>query len=171
MRKLYFGYKFFCGILIVFSVSGCTGLFVHYDSNPRGASLICGNKHMGYTPVVINYSLDEQDNKTGILNIDEPCKAKWISGVEYEYTKFVNTKVHNQHFTEIAQRPNVEGYEKDARFALEVEILKNQKLQISAMQSAAAAAESAANELRSQNFQIQQQNSQLQQLNNTLMYK
>ena len=44
----------------VLLVSGCANHYrITYDSEPRGATLICGDINYGYTPVSVDYVLDK----------------------------------------------------------------------------------------------------------------
>lgn len=68
------------------------------------------------------------------------------------------------------QRPNVEGYEKDAQFALQVQNMKYQQRQAQAAEDAANSAAWQNIQNMNRNNQLQQQNYQLQNINNYLRY-
>lgn len=68
------------------------------------------------------------------------------------------------------QRPNVEGYEKDAQFVLQVQNMKYQQRQAQAAEDAANSAAWQNIQNMNRNNQLQQQNYQLQNINNYLRY-
>lgn len=149
-------------IITGFILSGCSSKYpVTFDSNPRGATIICNGKNWGYSPKTLYYDEVVKENST--LNLGS-CSANWISGARRQYgiidlTQFPNGVIQT------LQRPNVDGYDKDAQFALQVEIMNAQQRQ-------AAAAESAAYQAQMQNYEQQrldrERNNQLQQMNYNL---
>ncbi len=149
------------GVLIL---SGCSSKYVvTYDSNPQGASLVCGGKNWGYTPKKLYY--DESVKKQSTLNVSN-CSANWISGARKNYPS--NLKIFPEGGTIIAvQRPNIVGYEKDAQFALQVQQMQYQRRQTEVAESSAKT-QNYQNQQR--NYQLQQQNYQLQNINNYMRY-
>jgi hypothetical protein len=135
-------------VFIIFTIStllaSCASNYgVTYDSEPRGASLICGGINQGYTPTTLYYKLSEENKKSGTLNT-VPCHAIWISGASDNFSSSFSLSQFPNGVMNTLQRPNVEGYTQDAQFALQVENMKTQKRQ-------AAAAESASNAVQNYN--------------------
>ena len=130
--------------VVVLTGCGTKQLRMTYDSNPQGASLICNGKNWGYTP--------EEHKEKGFINLS-PCSVKWISGATAGGT-MIKADLNKIGYSQIItyQRPNVDRYEKDAQFALQVQNMKYQRRQ-------AQAAESAASSARTQNHQLQRVNS------------
>ena len=91
------------------------------------------------------------------------CTANWISGAKKDFSNTWDLNKFPDGVMETLQRPNVEGYEKDAQFALQVQNMKYQRRQ-------AQAAEIQANEANWNNYYNQQRNYQLQNINNYLRY-
>ena len=96
-----------------------------------------------------------------ILDISE-CSANWISGAKSTYGT-IRIEEYPDGVRQTLQRPNIDGYEKDATFALQVQTMRYQKAQ-------AQAANSAASSARRQNYLNQQRNYQLQNINNYIRY-
>jgi hypothetical protein len=119
--------------IFTFLSTGCSNLYsVKYDSTPRGATLICGGQNKGYTPQTLRYNPPEN----GVL-LTEPCSANWVSGVNNNYQRNIDLKPFPNGLVITLPRPDVEGYEKDAEFALRVENLRLQKQQADAASRAA----------------------------------
>lgn len=98
------------------------------------------------------------------------CTANWISGAQKDYSDTWDLNEFPDGVMQTVQRPNVDGYEKDAQFALQVQQMNAQQRQATAAESAASSA-SYNNFLNQQrNYQLQQQNNQLNNLNNYMRY-
>ena len=153
--------------LLLMIISGCSSKYaVTFDSQPQGASLICSGKNWGYTPTTLYY--DEKVKKQTTLDISE-CSANWISGAKKLYGS-VPVQTYPDGVQQTLQRPNVDGYEKDAQFALQVQTMKYQKAQAQAAQNLAYQQKRNANANQQQAYQLQQQNYQLQNMNNYIRY-
>lgn len=158
---------------VIFISSGCSSSYqktkypITYDSNPRGASLICNNNNFGYTPTTLYYDFDDKTKESGTATTTL-CQAKWISGVEKNYLQVWDLKKFPNGVQQTLQRPDGDGYEKDAQFALQAQMYQAQRDQadFAAMQNMNQFMQN-----MNYNSQMQQQNFQLQQLNNNLMYK
>lgn len=113
-------YLTFCAAL-----SGCASpqYVVKFDSTPQGASLVCGGKNYGYTPVVLHYNT--QDIEAKKINIGH-CKAIWSSGVTRQYPDKLNTYQSGSTIVTLP-RPKADGYAQDAEFELKVKNLKAQQ--------------------------------------------
>ncbi len=167
MRSLKYGFCLFFTSLLF---SGCSNKYeVTFDSNPRGATLICNGKNWGYTPKKLYYS--EEVKNYSSLDVSS-CSANWVSGYKATYPK--DMLIFPTGGTVITlDRPTYgEGYPMDAQFALQVE-------QMEAQQSQAAAMHRQANEKALQNMnqniqnmnnnlQMQEQNYQINNINNNL---
>lgn len=155
------------GSLGVLLLTGCSSKYgVEFDSNPSGASLVCNGKNWGYTPMWLYY--DEKVKEYETLDASD-CSANWISGAKKSYPK--DLAIYPNSGTSITlQRPNVEGYEKDAQFALQVQNMKYQKREAQAAESAANSAAWQNIQNMNRNNQLQQQNYQLQNINNYMRY-
>ncbi|MEA3387487.1 MAG: hypothetical protein U9Q66_03810 [Patescibacteria group bacterium] len=159
------------GILLL---TGCSSKYrVDFDSNPSGASLVCNGKNWGYTPKSLYYDKRVKNYRT--MDVSS-CSANWISGAKKNYPQ--NLTVFPGGATVITvQRPNVEGYEKDARFALEIQNSNYQRRQAKAAEDTADAVSYQNtlniirnNQMQLQNSKMQQQNYQLQNINNYMRY-
>ncbi len=160
------------GTLSIIILSGCTSKYpIRFDSTPQGALLICGGKNMGYTPITIYI---DREKLKDLSSIPVNCSVKWISRATKRYPTSIPLNKFPNGINLTAQRPNTKGYEKDVRFALELEKMKYQKIQ-------AEAAEEANKQKRwdSINRSIQNMNTnmnwsntnfQLQQMNSYLRY-
>jgi hypothetical protein len=155
------------GSLGALILTGCSSKYgVHFDSNPQGASLVCNGKSWGYTPMWLYY--DEKVKSYKTLDASS-CSANWISGARKNYPS--NLTIYPSGGTTVTlQRPNVEGYEKDAQFALQVQNMEYQKRQAQAAEDAASSAAWQNIQNMNRNNQLQQQNYQLQNINNYLRY-
>lgn len=123
---------------------------IQYDSEPKGASVICGGVNQGYAPVNLYYEILPHNTESGTINPLQ-CIAKWASGATALYgTSFSMVEFPNGVRT-IAPRPNVEGHHIDAEFALKLEQMKYQKRQ-------AEAAERSVWQQQQQNLLIEENN-------------
>jgi PDZ domain-containing secreted protein len=68
------------------------------------------------------------------------------------------------------QRPNIDGYEKDVQFSLQVQNSNYQRRQAQASESSANSAVYQNIQNMNRNNQLQQQNYQLQNINNYMRY-
>jgi len=155
------------GILIL---SGCSSKYsITYNTNPEGASVICKGVNEGYSPVTLYYTPDDNNKKIGKMSTVS-CTAYWISGAKKDFSNTWDLNKFPNGVMQTLQRPNVEGYEKDAQFALQVQNMKYQKRQAQAAESAASSAAYQNIQNMNRNNQLQQQNYQLQNINNYLRY-
>jgi hypothetical protein len=158
-------FKYSLGLILsIFIFSGCSSKYqVSFDSNPKGATLICDGKNWGYTPISLYIDKEKLEGKSS-LSMD--CSANWISGVKKNYTSKIPLDKFPEGVSATVERGNGEGYSQDAQFALQVEQMKAQQTQ-------AAAAIIGANAQQQANFNQSLQNlnnnMQMQQLNNNLM--
>lgn len=154
----------------VFILSGCSSKYaITYNSNPTGASVVCSGINEGYTPKTLYYEPSSEQKKSGYMRT-VPCTAYWVSGVRKDYSNTWDLNKFPDGVMQTLQRPSGEGYDKDAKFALQVQ-------QMNAQERQAAAVEQQANEAswnnyynQQRNYQLQQQNYQLQQMNNYMRY-
>jgi hypothetical protein len=138
---------------------------ITYNTNPEGASVVCNGVHKGYSPVTLWYKVDENTIKTGKLHTI-PCTANWISGAKKDFINIWDLNRFPDSVMQTLQRPNVEGYEKDAQFALQVRNMKYQKRQAQAAESAASSAAYQNTQNMNRNYQMQKLNNQLQNMQN-----
>jgi len=133
--------KFYLIALMLFLLSGCASQYVvTFDSNPKGASLVCSGTNWGHTPRNLYY--DESVKKLSTINVSD-CSANWVSGARESYPS--NLKVFPQGGTIVSvDRPSGDGYAQDAGYALQLR-------QTEAAESAVSAAIDSANEAKSQN--------------------
>lgn len=159
--------KIILSTLLFLTTVGCSNKYaVQFDTQPQGASLVCNGKNWGYTPIILYYN--EEVKEQANLDLSD-CSANWLSGAKMTYGT-ISIKEYPNGVTQTAQRPNVDGYEKDAQFALQVQRMKYQKAQAQAAQDLAYQQMRNANANRQQAYQLQQQNYQLQNMNNYLRY-
>jgi hypothetical protein len=131
-------------LILISFLSGCaSGYRITYNTEPRGASIICDGINEGYSPVTLNYSPDENNKKYGSMNT-VPCTAIWSSGARESFSNTWDLKEFPDGVMQTLQRPNTEGYSQDAGFALQLR-------QTEAAEDAAAAARDSADEARRQN--------------------
>lgn len=98
-------------------LSGCSSQYtVTFDSNPRGATLVCEGKNMGYTPKTLYFK--EQVKKQDTLNISS-CSANWVSGAKKPYGIIPVTQ-YPDGVRQTLEREQGDGYSKDAEFALKM---------------------------------------------------
>ena len=164
--------KYSLGVILSgFILSGCSSSIypVTFDSNPRGATLICDGKNFGYTPITL---YKEKEKLTDLENLPISCIARWNSGISKEYPSYIPLKQYPNGASGTVERGYSEGYTQDAQFALQVEQMKAQQLQAQAAQMSAQAQQQANFNQQMQNInnnlQMQQQNYQMQNLNNNL---
>ena len=158
------------GSLGVLILTGCSSKYpITYNSTPQGASVVCNGVNQGYTPTTLYYEPDENQKNLGSMRT-EPCTAYWMSGAKKDYSNTWDLKKFPDGVMQTLQRPNVEGYEKDAQFALQVQNMKYQQRQAQAAEDAAYQQQRNANANKQRNYQLQQQNYQLQNINNYLRY-
>lgn len=124
-----------------------------FDTNPRGATLVCGGENYGYTPVRLSY--DPVIKQYSTVNVSN-CSAIWVSGYSANYSETTKIFPEGQTVTTLNRPTNEEGYSMDAQFALQVSQLRAQQDQAFAAQMSAAAQQQA-------NF-----NQSLQNVNNSL---
>jgi len=159
--------KLMVGSLEILILSGCSSKYpITYNSTPQGASVVCNGINKGYTPTTLYYEPDEKQKKLGLMKT-VPCTAYWISGAKKAYSNTWDLNKFPDGVMQTLQRPNVEGYEKDAQFALQVQNMRYQKREAEATASAAAWQNI---QNMNRNFQLQQQNYQLQNINSYLRY-
>lgn len=162
--------KFYNTYMILASIyffSGCSNKYpITYDSTPRGALVVCNGTNYGYVPVTLYYKLDENNKKNGSMRTVS-CTANWISGARASYSNAWDLNKFPSGVRQTLPRLNVDGYDKDAQFALQVQQMKYQKQQADAveMQNFNQSMQNL-----NQNLQMQRQNMQLQQMNNYLRY-
>lgn len=157
-----------CMILAsIYFLSGCSSKYpITYDSTPSGASVVCNGTNYGYAPVTLYYEQDENSKKNGSMRT-APCTASWTSGARASYSDIWDLNKFPSGVRQTLPRPNVDGYDKDVQFALQVQQMKYQKEQVNAVQQQNF---NQSMQNLNQNLQMQQQNFQLQQMNNYLRY-
>lgn len=162
---LYLYVKYALMSAIVLFCSGCVGQYpVTFDSNPRGAELICSGRNFGHTPVTLYYGAEVHQRTT--LDVSN-CSAYWVSGYKKSYQS--NMPVFpNRGTTLMLQRERGEGYDKDANFALKLRQLKVQEQQARDVQKIKEAAEARAQQSKNQNTLDLQRNRELQRINENL---
>ncbi len=131
-------------LLLISFLSGCAnGYKITYNTEPKGASIVCNGINKGYSPVSLNYSPDDNSKKNGTFTT-VPCTAIWSSGVKKEFGNRWDLDKYPNGVMRTLQRPDSEGYSQDANFALQLR-------QTEAAESAAAAARKSAREAQRQN--------------------
>lgn len=116
MKKL-FQYTLLAIMALVFSACSSVNhnLMLGFDTNPKGAEIICDGKSIGFSPLNYNQAINQHfvldyeqyieiQNKGGIRL--PKCKAKWTSGYEDYYS--VIAKLED--FTLINQNDNMNTY-------------------------------------------------------------
>ena len=133
--------KFYLIPIMLLILGGCSSKYVvTFDSNPKGAFLVCSGKNWGHTPRKLYY--DESVKKRSTINVSD-CSANWVSGARKSYPS--NLTVFPQGGTIISvDRPSGDGYAQDAGYALQLR-------QTEAAESAASAARDSAYEAQRQN--------------------
>lgn len=133
MKKL-LNYALFAIMALVFSACSSVNhnLVLGFDTNPKGAEIICDGQSIGFSPLNYNQATNSQvmldDKKYSQLKKDGGtklpiCKAKWTSGYEDYYSAvakvddFVFVKkdgnIKNYVFAQTLNRPNTKGYAVD----------------------------------------------------------
>lgn len=111
--------------LVIFLLTGCaSGYKITYNTEPKGASVICNGINKGYSPVTLNYELNEQNKQIGSLNT-VPCTAIWSSGVKKDFANTWDLNKFPDGVMQTLQRPSGDGYSQDVEFALKVQQMKN----------------------------------------------
>ena len=106
-------------ILSLIMLAGCSTsnkYQVTYDSDPQGATLICGGEDRGYTPVILYY--DESVRLEPYINVSN-CSANWVSGVKQTYATKLKVFPDRGTMTTL-ERPKGSGYDEDVIFARRV---------------------------------------------------
>lgn len=111
-----------------------------YDSSPQGASVICDGAVKGYTPLKLWHKINMRDTSNSSINLGN-CIAKWASGATTRYDTNWDLQKYPKSGLHLAQRPDVEGYQVDAEFALKVKQLEYTKQQAAAARQQAKATE------------------------------
>ncbi len=115
---------------------GCSSKYpVTFNSNPKGAVLVCSGKNWGYTPKTLYY--DKKVKELESLDISD-CSANWVSGYSKNYGIIPIQQFPNG-VQQTLTRPFGNGYEKDAQFALQIEKAEYQRRQTRANERAASA--------------------------------
>lgn len=96
---------------------------ITYNSNPTGAAVVCNGVEQGYTPLTLYYTT----NSPHLVMRTQPCTANWISGAKADYATEWDLGKFQDGVMQTLQRPNVDGYEKDTQFALQVQQMKAQQ--------------------------------------------
>lgn len=126
---------------------------ITFDSNPQGATLICGGKNRGYTPKTIRYNSSMRKHATIDISY---CSAHWVSGVSKEYSE-INTFTNGGTLVTL-QRPKGEGFSQDAEFAFKVKSMQIQRRQaqqtLEYQKRQAQAAEDSAYEAKRRNNKV-----------------
>lgn len=124
-------------LLLISFLSGCasSGYEITYNTEPRGAAIICDGTNEGYSPVTLTYSPDENNKKYGTMKT-RPCTAIWSSGARKVFSNTWDLNKFPDGVMQTLPRPDVAGYAQDAEFALKVQQMKNRQAQA---QSAAKA--------------------------------
>ena len=123
-------------VLICLTIlGGCASKYpITYNSEPKGAAVICNGVSKGYTPTTLYYQPDESSKKQGVMKT-VPCKAIWSSGAKQDYSTTWDLKKFPKGVMQTVPRPDVPGYSQDAEFALNVENMKSQRKQANAAQN------------------------------------
>jgi len=132
--------KSIISMMMVIALTGCaSGYSITYNTEPKGASIICNGINEGYSPVRLNYSPDENNKRMGTMNT-VPCTAVWSSGFRKNFSDTWDLNEFPNGVMQTLQRPNGEGYSQDANFALQIQNMQYQRRQAEAAEEAAAAA-------------------------------
>jgi hypothetical protein len=157
---------------------------VTFNTYPQGATLICNNKNIGYTPQKLSYLFNSNSYSSNI----ESCSANWASGYSENYPTSISTNTSKTNINLLLQRPKTDDYNIDADFELKVQNMKYQKRQSEAAEANARASRAVASAAQAnarankkatddafyqnlnRNQQLQNQNYQLQNINNYMRY-
>ena len=120
----------------VFILCGCVSKYpITFDSYPQGATLIWNGRVLGYTPITVKVECNKNElkNKGFYLNNvifddsnnEDGCYAYWISGAITNYTnEAIPIEQYPKGVVLTAMRPNIDGFQQDAEFAVKVQQLK-----------------------------------------------
>lgn len=110
-------YKLIPAMLIIFT-AGCSSrqYAVTFDTEPRGATLVCNGKNWGHTPKTLYY--DESVRKQPSVNVGH-CSANWVSGARESYPNNITVFPSGGSITKL-QRARGNGYSQDANYALQL---------------------------------------------------
>jgi len=121
-------FRFFRNLLPVLlpALSACVSnnyYDITYKTEPEGASIICDENNRGYSPVKLQYWLDEGSKSDGVLRTHS-CKAIWQSGHSsiFDNTYDLN-KYPNGVITTIT-RGSGKGYDQDVKFAARISLIR-----------------------------------------------
>ena len=157
MKKI----KYILGLIVASLLfNGCSNKYeVTFDSNPRGATLICNGNNWGYTPKKLYY--DEKVRNYSSLDVSS-FSANWVSGYKATYPKDMQIFPNGGTIVTLDRPTYGEGYPMDAQFALQVEQMQAQQAQASK-----AEYDESLRSIRNNLDHIQnQQNRTLEQMNN-----
>lgn len=122
----------------LFALAGCTSasynafmnnnlVSVTYASDPPGAVIYSNGKRMGFAPLTVTYTLNNQNIKDGVMTA-APITANWLSGAsttlpreQLDFGKGMNWTVN------ITRPSNFPDREKDEQFGLQVLAQKQQE--------------------------------------------
>ena len=133
MKNL-FNYALLAIMALIFSACSSVNhnLVVGFDTNPKGAEIICDGKSIGFSPLNYNQATNQnvvldnekysQIKKDGGTKLPI-CKAKWTSGYEDYYQVIAKAedfvfikkdgKIKHYVFAQMLNRPNTKGYAVD----------------------------------------------------------
>lgn len=134
MKKL-LQYTLLAIMALVFSACSSVNhnLILGFDTNPKGAEIICDGKSVGFSPLNFNQAINQhivlddkqysQMKKDGGAKLPM-CKAKWISGYEDYYSAIAKVEdfalvkkeknMNTYLFAQTLNRPNQKGYMVDS---------------------------------------------------------
>jgi hypothetical protein len=142
--------------LLVIFASGCsTTLQVTYRSEPPGAALYEGDKHMGTTPVTLNYQVTDEDKKQGHKYL-RGTTVRWVSGANAGIP--ILTADFRNGFNQVFnfRRPDsMPGYDIDANYALQLQRNAIMMMQAAAQYQQAEAQRQQARQLELMRYQQQ----------------
>jgi hypothetical protein len=124
--------KFLNGV--TFTVKSPRKYTVTFDSYPQGATVICNNKNLGYTPQTSHFLLNTNED-TNVTSI-ESCSANWASGYSQNYPSSISTKKSDTEedvnfLLRISKTDGYNmdshGYNIDTEFELKVQTMQYQK--------------------------------------------
>ena len=149
---------------------------ITFDTHPQGATLICNNKNLGYTPRTVSYLL----YKSNYAEIEQ-CKAVWASGYSASYSNYINSNTSNTNINLMLNRPTTDGYTNDVEAEIKVKEMLYRKQQAEAAERSARAQRDAADAAvvnaiankkaaRDAYYQNLERNRQLRKTNDYLRY-
>lgn len=119
-------------LLAAMLLTGCANTYkVQYNTEPMGASIICGGSNEGYSPVTLEYSLNEENKEKGFFKT-VPCTAVWSSGVKKNFGNTWDIVKFPGGVMSTLTRPNSPGYSQDADFAFKIQQMRRQQAQAQA---------------------------------------